>query len=234
MNEIKKFKEENSFYLPNFSLFFKEHLDIFSVFNSKERVNLFMKKLATNAKKFYDENKENDIPCPIQINNFNSYVLGVDYGFFLKNLIDFLIEEGGIKEEDEKQKAINLVYLFYGINFKNYGLNFPAQVLMKNLFGTIYGITSYKFFNLKGNVFYPYFIENMVGEIYKLNLFFIKKIAIIKTFSDKKNGNKIVNFFEENSESFIKKVPTNVKAKELFKVEKNYKRGLRLANKVFL
>ena len=97
MNEIKKFKEENSFYLTNFSLFFKEHLDIFSVFHSKERVNLFMKKLATNAKKFYDANKENDIPCPIQINNFNSYVLGVDYGFFLKNLIDFLIEEGGIK-----------------------------------------------------------------------------------------------------------------------------------------
>jgi len=211
MNEIKNFKEENSFYLPNFSLF---------VFNSKERVNLFMKKLATNAKNFYDENKENDIPCPIQINNFNSYLLGVDYGFFLKNLIDFLIEEGGIKEEDEKQKAINLVYLFYGVDFKKYGLNFPAQVLMKNLFGIIYGITSYKFFNLKGNVFYPNFTENMVGEIYKLNLFFIKKNAIIKTFSDKKNGDLIVDFFEENSKSFIKKVPTNVKAKELFKVEK--------------
>ena len=58
----------------------------------------------------------------------------------------------------------------------------------------------------------------MVGEIYKLNLFFIKKNAIIRTFSDEKNGNSLVNFFEENSESFIKKVPTNVKAKELFKV----------------
>ncbi|WP_456470008.1 hypothetical protein [Caminibacter sp.] len=221
MADINKIKKQNAFFIPNFSLSFREYLDIFAVFHTKERVNLFMKKVIVNAKKFYDENREKDYPCPIQINNSNPYVFGVDYGFFLKNLIDFLIEEGGIEEEEEKKKVPRLIYLFYGVDFKNYKMNFPAQVLMKTLFGTIYSITSYKVTMLKGNIFYPFFVENKVGEIYKLNMFFVKKTALKNVFEDKKNIELIMDFFEENSKSFIKKKLDYTVAKELFTVEKN-------------
>jgi len=220
MVNIRKIKEENRFYLPNFSLLFQEHLDIFSVFHTKERVNFFIKKLVVNAKKFYEENRDKDLPCPIQNNNSNPYVLGVDYGFFLKNLIDFLIEEGGIIEEKEKEKVKRLVYLFYGISFKNYKMNYSAQILMKNLFGLIYGVTSYKNFELKGNIFYPFFVEKIDGTIYKLNLIFIKKTAIEKAFLDEKNSFLLFDFFENVSDKFIKNPLPNSISKELFKVEK--------------
>jgi len=127
-------------------------------------------------KKFYEENRDKDLPCSIQNNNSNPYVLGVDYGFFLKNLIDFLIEEGEIIEEKEKEKVSKLVYLFYGISFKNTRLNFSAQVLMKVLLGEIYAVTSYKMTQLKGNLVYLIFVENVLGDLYKLNTFLLKKL----------------------------------------------------------
>ena len=134
-----------------------------------------MKKTIINARKFVEENRDKNLPSPIQINENNPYVIGIDYGFFLKNMINFIIEEGGIVDEKEKTKVYTLIYLYFGISFKQTKLNFAANVLMKNLFGNIFGITTYRVFALKGNVFYPVFVENGFGEYYKLNMFYIKK-----------------------------------------------------------
>jgi hypothetical protein len=221
MNDITKIKEENKFYIPNFSLVFEEYLDIFTVFHSKERVYSFLKKLFVNAEKFVEENKINDLPSPIQSNETNPYVLGVDYGFFLKNLIDFIIEYGGIINENEKEKVKNLVYLYFGVSFKNYKLNFSAQVLMKRLFGEIYGITTYKITALKGNIFYPFYYENRFGEIYQINLFYIKRSVLFNLFLNQRNRELYTEFLEKNKAELISKInKNNVNVIPLFDVEK--------------
>jgi hypothetical protein len=221
MNDITKIKEENKFYIPNFSLIFEEYLDIFAVFHDKEKVYSFFKKLLVNARKFVEENRTKNLPCPIQISKKNEYVIGVDYGFFLKNIIDFIIEKGGIIDENEQKKVKKIIHLYFGVSFKNYKLNYSAQILMKRLFGEIFGITTYKVFALKGNIFYPIFIENEFGEYYKLNMFYIKKTVLNKLFKDTNNVKNYEEFIEKNSRSFIKKLDTNESAKELFKVEKS-------------
>jgi hypothetical protein len=220
MNDITKIKEENKFYIPNFSLVFEEYLDIFTVFHTKERVYFFLKKLLINARRFTDEYRYNDYPCPVQFNERNEYVLGIDYGFFLENLINFIMNEGGIIDENEQKKAKTLLRLLFGIDITNYKYNYPAQILMKNLFGLIYNITNYKNFDLKGRIFYPYFIENIEGNYFQLNFFFIKKSSLFKIFEDVKNYNFYFDFIKENSKKVVSKVPNGISPVELFSVKK--------------
>jgi hypothetical protein len=221
MNDITKIKEENKFYIPNFSLVFEEYLDIFTVFHTKERVYSFFRKLFKNTRKFVEENRQKDLPSPVQISETNPYVLGIDYGFFIRNMIDFIIENGGIVNDNEKKKVHNLIFLYFGVSFNNLKLNFAAQVLMKRLFAEIYGIANYRVMALKGSIFYPVFIENELGEYYKLNIFFIKRSALFKIFKDTNNAKSYLEFVEKNSRNFIRKVDNEEDVKELFKVEKN-------------
>ena len=223
--DISNFKEKNRFFIPNFSLTFSEFLDIFSVFHSKNRVNNFLKFNLQRAKELLENN---DVISPIQVVK-NEYVIGIDYGFFLQNLIDWIIEFGGIIDENDKEKVSNLIRIFFGISMENKKMNYPSQVLMKELFGRIYGVTNYKNFDLKGNVFFVYFVENSDGKIYKLNLVFFKKISFLKVFLNEEIFENFINFFEKKSSNLI-----SVYDKKFINLDLNFVENLYDNSKKFL
>ena len=218
--EWEKVKKENQFFIPNFQLTFQEFLDIFAVFHSRERVFSFMKKLLKDGLKFAKE-YEKITPSPIQVLEKNEHVLGIDYGFFLNVLVEFIVEEGGIIDENEREKADKLLRGFFGYTTLNLKYNYSSHVLMKELFGRIYNITNYKNLDLKGRVFYDYFTESSEGDMYLLHLFFIKKISLYKIFLDEKIADEYINEVKKVSSKLVTKMPYNTgKVKELFKVDK--------------
>ena len=219
-NEWEEIKKQNKFYIPNYEMTFKEFLDIFAVFNTKAKAYAFVKKLLTDGVKFAKE-FEGELPSPLQTIERNEYVIGVDYGFFLNTLINFIIENGGIVDEKEKKKVDLLIRMFFGFSDKHIKYNYSSQILMKELFGRIYGFTNYKNLDLKGRVFYDYFAESSNGNIYNLHLFFVRKKGLTNAFVDKENFKSLVEKIENLSTKLVTKINFNKEdVKDLFNYEK--------------
>lgn len=140
--------------------------------------------------------------------------------FFLQELIDFIIEDGGIVDEKERRKANILLRGFYGFSYENMKYNYSIQLLMKVLFGMIYNITNYKNLLLKGKIFYEYYTETIDGKFYLLRLFFVKKNSIKKVFLDEKNYQFYMNKIEKLSTKLVANLKNNVTVEEIFSVEK--------------
>ena len=218
-DEWKKIKEENQFFIPNFQLTFQEFLDIFAVFHSRERVFSFMKKLLKDGLKFAKE-YEKITPSPIQVLEKNEHVLGIDYGFFLNVLVEFIVEEGGIIDENEREKADKLLRLFYGVSDENLKYNYSCHILMKEFFGRIYNITNYKNLDLKGRVFYDYYVETFEGDMYQLHLFFVKVKSLEKAFLDDKNFKNYLENIKKYSSKLFTKIKNHNEIKSLFSYKK--------------
>ena len=133
--------------------------------------------------------------------------------FFLQQIIEFIITKGGIVDEKEKEKVRKIIYLYFGVSLTNYKINFSSQVLMKTLFGTINGVTNYKNFMLKGNLFYPIFYENSFGNLYQFNAIFLKKSILFKAYSEYSMAENIIEKITKNTKKMLYKIPKDFEGK---------------------
>jgi len=62
--------------------------------------------------------KNNNVISSIQVVK-NEYVIGIYYIFFLQNFINWIIEFGGIIDENDKEKGIKLIRVFFEVSMEN-------------------------------------------------------------------------------------------------------------------
>ena len=215
--KIENFKEENGIFLQEFTLFFREYLDIFAVFNHKKRMEKFIRHLIVNGMRENMKHvKEGVAPVMFKFNinpyfdTKNNLSLAVNYGYFLREIAIWIAIENGIEPNSEEAKKImNLVLFYYGIT-KDKRFNLPSALFMKSLFGAAYKVVYYSDYDVSKPYLIPTILLSKDHYYYKQNVFFLKD-NVVKSVLDNENDLRRV-------ESFLEKMEFKIVAKDYKKV----------------
>jgi len=210
--KIENFKGENGIFLQEFTLFFREYLDIFAVFNHKKRMEKFIRHLMVNGMKENMKHvKEGVAPVMFKFNinpyfdTKNNLSLAVNYGYFLREIAIWIAIENGIEPNSEEAKKImNLVLFFYGIaRDKKY--NLPSALLMKSLFGAAYKVAHYSDYDVSKPYLIPTILLSKDHLFYKQNVFILKDNFVKDILNETNDLRRVESFLEKMEFKIIAK-----------------------------